>query len=309
MESSLRQRLTISLPARPVIDQPRGRVRRITVEPPGQDRLDALVGIPDEPQGLTFYFVGFNQSMGPWEAAKCALWAAYSHTTVVSCELPGFSRYGKGLPRHIRRDLMADDPSSWASLTWTYLRSAAAAAKVPIPDQTSVLGFSTGCSLAAAALPAIQAACSVSTLTLVEPVALGQRFIGRLAVHNVIDFLRIIGTAPRNRPSPWVWRALHHQTRAPGVRYSPADFLALITLLSGDDTQARLSAADLPLTNLARGTRSKLCPGAGFTELDTRLASRNIAGTTCMIAGFGHQLWHCMPAIDALARTLFPAEN
>ena len=303
MESPVRRSMTITLPSHPVVDQPSARVRRLTVEPRGRFPLDALIGTPRDSQGLTFYFVGFNESMGPWEAAKCALWAAHSQTTVIACELPGFSRYGKGIPSNIRQDLMAGDPSSWAEWTWMYLRSAAATAKISDIGEIDILAFSTGCSLAVAALPTIQSTHTVSRLTLVEPVALAQRSLGRLAIHNVIDYPRILAALSSNNPSPWTREALRRQFRTPNVRYSPADFLALISMLASDDTQQRLGEADLPVTNLVRGTRSKLCPSQGFSDLNAVLDSRSVEGTTCAITGFGHQLWHCLPAIDALART------
>jgi hypothetical protein len=308
MESPSRQRLMIALPAHPVIDQPRGHVRRITVEPHGRTRLDALVGTPSDSQGLTFYIVGFNQSMGPWEAAKCALCAAYSRTTVIACELPGFSRYGLELPSLIRHDLMQGNPSSWAEWTWKYLQSTAEAAKVPDTNQVGILAFSTGCSLAMAALPAIWSAYSVSSLTLVEPVALARRTLSRLVVHNVIDLLRMVNTVPSNYPSSWIRQVIRRQLWEPNVRYSPADFLALITMLASDDTQRRLTADDLPLINLARGAKSKLCPGQPFADIDATLEHHNVPGTTGTIAGFGHQLWHSLPAIEALARTFHPSD-
>jgi len=306
MELSSRRHDTITLPRHPVTPQPRGRVRRITVVPRGYAPVDALIGVPEDPQGLTLHFVGFNAGMGPWEAAKCALWASLSRTIVVMCELPGFSRYGNPLPRRIREDLLDGDPSSWASATLAGLKAAVQAARVPVPDRIDILAYSTGCSLAVAALPAIQASYPISSLTLVEPVSLTSRTIGRLAIHNFTDLVRLLTTVPRNYPSSWVRQASLREIREPRPHFTLPDFLALVTLLSTDDTGIRLDSMDLPITHLARGSLSKLCPQSQFSLLDTRLASRQIPGTTAIIADLGHQCWHCLPALDALARTLHP---
>ena len=267
--------------------------------------MDALIGVPDAPQGVTLQFVGFNAALGPWEAAKLALWASISRTVVVTCELPGFSRYGHPLPRRVREDLLGGDPASWASAALACLRAAGHAAEIPAPDRVGVLGFSMGCSLAVAALPAIQATYEVSSLTLVEPVSLTSRTIGRLAINNMADLMRLLKTVPRNYPSSWVRQASLRQLREPSLRFTMADFLASVTMLASDDTGHRLDSMDLPITNLAHGARSKLCPAPQFAALDSRLASRDVPGTTATIDGLGHECWHCLPALDALARALF----
>lgn len=272
--------------------------------PRGYDPVDALVGTPENPQGLTLHFVGFNTNIGPWEATKCAVWASITQTVVVMCELPGFSRYGHQLPTRIRHDLLEGDPSSWASATLACLKEAAGQAGIPAPEEIGVLAYSTGCSLAAAALPAIQAGYGVSSLTLVEPVSLSNRTLGRLTIHNITDLVRLLKTVPRNYPSSWVRQASLRQLREPSLRFSFPDFLALITMLAGDDTRQRLDVLDLPVTNLARGAQSKLCVESEFIRLDARLAARDIPGTTCTIADLGHQCWHCLPAVDALARAV-----
>ena len=304
METTLRRLETITLPARPVTEQPRGRVRRITVAPLGHPPVDALVARPDDPVGLTLHFIGFNQAMGPWEAAKYAMWAAISRTIVVACELPGFSRYGQPLSTQIRQDLLDGDPMSWGMSTLAYLNAAIETADLATPDEVSVLGFSTGCSLAVAALPAIQASYNVTTLTLVEPLTLAPRTIGRLALHNATDLLRLLKTVPHNYPSSWVRQAGYRQFKEPSIRYIFPDFLASVTMLAGNDTRVRLEEVSLPVTHLAHGSQSKLCVKSQFASLNSMLAEKQIPGTTCTITGLGHQFWHCLPAVDALARTL-----
>ena len=301
MESP-RRHVPIALPAHPAIRRPRARVTRLTVDLLSGQPVDAMVGIPQDCPDmtkLTLHFVGFNANMGPWEAAKCAVWACATRTIVVMCELPGFSRHRHPLPDDIRHDLLKGDPSSWASLTLAALKSAAEQANVPRPEEISVLAYSTGCSLAAACLPTIQQAYPVSSLTLVEPVSLTDRSLVHLAADNVTDLMRIWRTVPFNYPIPWVRQAARRQTTEPSVHFSLPDFYALITMLASDDTRVRLDDIDLPTTNLARGDLSKLCVGSEFARLDERLGVRGIPGTTCKIAGLGHQFWHCVPAVDA----------
>ena len=298
-----RRHVTIALPGFPVTPQPRGRVRRFAVYPRGYAPVDALIGVPEDPQGLTLQFVGFNASLGPWEAAKLALWASLSRTVVVTCELPGFSRYGHPLPRRIREDLLNGDPTPWAMATLASLRAAAQAGGLPTPKTINVLGFSMGCSLAVAALPTIQALYDVSSLTLVEPISLTSRTIGRLAVNNMADLMRLLKTVPRNYPSSWVWKVSLRQLREPSLRFTIADFLASVTMLASDDTGVRMDSMDLPVTNLAHGSRSKLCPAPQFSAVDSRLASRGVPGITATIDNLGHDCWHCLPALDALARS------
>lgn len=265
-----------------------------------------MIGTPEQSRGLTLHFVGFNIAMGPWEAAKCAVWAALTQTTVVMCELPGFSRFGHYLPTRVRHDLLDADPASWASATLTCLRTAAEQEGVPEPERVEVLGYSTGCSLAVAALPAIQASYEVGSLTMIEPVAIADRSLERLTFHNTADLARMLKTVPPNIPTSWVRRAGLAQFHEPRLHFTPADFLALICLLASDDTRVRMNSLDLATTHLVRGSQSRLCPEQAFNLLDADLEARGVAGKTCTVSGLGHQLWHCLPAIDALARALEP---
>ena len=308
METTLRHLETITVPLLSQTEQPRGRVRRITVAPLGHPPLDALVAFPENPRGLTFHFIGFNESMGPWNAAKLAMWAAHSGTIVVACELPGFSRYGQPLSTGIRQDLLTGDPSSWGISTLAYLNAAIEVADIDTPESVNVLAFSTGCSLATAVLPVIQASYKVSSLTLVEPVTLAVRTIGRLAIHNATDLVRLLKTVPPNYPSSWVRQAQIRQLKDPAIHYIFPDFLASVTMLSGDDTGVRMEGLTLPMTHLVRGSKSKLCPANQFAYLNSRLAARKIPGTTVQVTGLGHQFWHCLPALDELARILFPKD-
>jgi hypothetical protein len=76
-------------------------------------------------------------------------------------------------------------------------------------------------------------------------------------------------------------------------------------MLAGDDTGVRLDELTLPTTHLARGSLSKLCAGDEFAQLNAKLAAKKIQGTTTTMTGFGHKFWHCLPAVDALGRTIY----
>ncbi|MCL2735059.1 MAG: alpha/beta fold hydrolase [Propionibacteriaceae bacterium] len=304
MEISSRPQVTISLPAYPVVAQPHGRVSRVVVAPRGADPVHALIGAPEDPQGLTLHFVGFNTAMGPWEAARCALWASLTRTVVVMCELPGFTTFGRQLPSRVRRDLLDQDPTSWACSTLSCLLAAIDEAGVSPTGRVDVLGYSTGCSLAVAALPAIRATYHVDRLILVEPVSITSRTLPRLTMHNGADLLRAVKTVPRNYPSSWVRQAVVRELKDPKVHFSPADFLGLITMLACDDTRARMESLDLPETHLVRGCQSSLCPEEPFQDLDALLTTRGVEGTTCQVTGLGHQWWHALAAVDAYARVL-----
>jgi len=295
----------ITLDPRSVTEQPRGRVQRLTVVPRGLAPVDALIARPEKPERLIFHFIGFNQAMGPWEAAKLAMWASISSATIVTCELPGFSRYGQPLSTKVRQDLLDGDPQSWGALTWSYLQAAVRAGEIDTFDSVEVSGVSTGCSLATAVLPTIQSSHDVIALTLMEPITLAIRTIGRLAIHNAFDWVRLMQNAPRNYPSTWARQASYRQWREPNLRYIFPDFLASVTMLAGDDTGVRLDELTLPTTHLARGGLSKLCAAEEFSRLNEKLAAKKIQGTTTTISGLGHQFWQCLPGIDALARLIY----
>jgi alpha-beta hydrolase superfamily lysophospholipase len=305
---SLRHRTAITFP-HTALARPRGVVRRFTVAPPGVPELDALACVVGDGSAQTWHFVGFNTVLGPWEAAKCALWATRTATSVVMCELPGLTRRGDPLPAPVRRDLLDADPTSWALLTADYLAAAARAAGLAEPAGLDILGFSTGCALAAAALPALRATHPVTSLTLVEPVSLTSRPLGRLAADNIVDALRVVRTVPGNLSNQWVRRTALRQVGEHGVTIAGADFAALSVMLASDHTARRLAQIDLPVTHLVRGAQSRLSRSADFEALDARLEERGVPGTTGVVTGLGHQLWHSLPAVDAVVRALHPARD
>ncbi|MDR0284314.1 MAG: hypothetical protein LBI33_05405 [Propionibacteriaceae bacterium] len=317
MEPS-RRSFTITVPTTPKTPAPRCRVRRVTAAPRGFGPVDALVAWPEgvtggggrtatKRAGVTLHFVGYNTPMGPWEAARLALWATQTGTIAVSCELPGLSRYGQPLPATVRQDARAGDPTAWAAATLACLRAALVAGDVPTPGPVSVLGYSTGCTLAAAALPAVMSETTVANLILVEPVSLVRRTLGALGLHNLADFARLPKALPANVAVPWILQASLREVGAPGVRYGLPDFLALTSLLSSADTTVRLEsylAADwaLPPVHLARGAQSTLCSAPALANLDDLLGDAGVSGTTTQVTGLGHQWWHCLPAVAEFAQ-------
>jgi len=300
----VRRETIISPPDPSEIRRPEARVRRFSVRPRSQSPVLGLVATPRESRGLTLHFIGYNVTMGPWEAAKCALWAARSGTTVVAAELPGFSRYGHPLPGRTRTELLDDNPVPWATAAMECLDAVIRRAGVAVPDRVDVLAFSTGCSLAVAAWPAIQALYPVASLTLVEPVAIGERGMERLTLDNVIDQALRVRNLPGNLSQAWIREAARRQLGEPGLKAIPPDAIALLSLLSSDDTRERLATLDLGPTNLVRGALSQLSREREFAALDSVLESRGVAGTSATVAGCGHQLWHSFPVVAALADAL-----
>ncbi len=348
MGELLRRQRVIDWSHRTGVDRPDATVRRATVQVGDLPPVDVLVGLPPDPVGLTYHFAGFNADMGPWESAKCALWAAASRTVVAMCELPGISRHLGHLPPAIRQDLAAGDPRSLALATLACLDAGAAAADVPTDlGPLALMGFSTGCSLAAAALPTVQASREVSRLTLIEPVTLVDRRLPWLALDNTVDLLNTVAALPGDLVTPWVREVVRQQLTAPSLHFSMADFRALTSMLAGADTMARLLGGDdrvgqslelqsqpeegapsarsaelasqptglavlpgqpLPTTHLVRGALSRLTQRRAFEELDAGLSSRRVPGLTCLVPRVGHQLWHSLPVLAALTAVLYPPE-
>jgi hypothetical protein len=276
------------------------RLQAYRLHPTALSPLEALVAVPAEPGGLLFHFPGFNVPLGSWEALRCTTLAAATGLAAVAIELPGLSRLGNRLPEAVRRDLRAGRVGSWAELSLTYLWLAAAQAGVDGLPVRVLSGFSTGCSLAVAAHRQLRVEAGLS---LVEPVSVGSRSLLALELANLADLARLPGTLARNRD--WVAQAWRRQVAEPGVRYSTGDLLAIASMLAGRCIPDELAQPSWCL--IARGEHSSLCRPAEFDALDALLAQRNVAGPTLTVTGLGHQLWHHLAAVSALADRLAEA--
>ena len=263
--------------------------------------LEALIAAPERPAGLAFHFPGFNIALGSWEAVRYAQLAEATGLAVVAVELPGLSRFGHRLPVSVRRDLMDAHADSWAELCLEYLRLAARQAGLDRLPVRQLTGFSTGCSLAAAASRHL----AVPVLALIEPVSVTQRSLAALEAANLADLARFPAALATNRD--WVAQAWRTQLREPGVRYSVIDLLAIARLLSGRSIPDDLDRPAWCL--LARGARSSLCPAPAFDALDAQLVTAGVPGPTLAISGLGHQLWHSFGAVAALSARLPTASD
>lgn len=274
--------------------------RQFVVRVPGRAApLEAMVVSPlIRTDRLLLYFLGFNNPLGPWEGTKAALLAEAFGVTVVTVELPGQSRFGDPIPAPVRRSMLRGQVSEWAALHRDYLEVAVAAAGLS-PVSVDLLGYSTGCSLAVAALPSMQDVAPVRSITLVEPVAASRRGLPALARDNAFDVRRQPPSFRTNHRHRWVMELRRRQLREPWVRYWPQDLLAVTTLLRQDDLSGGLAAFP-GRVNLVRGSVSDLCAPAAFEALD-RLAGD---GLTVMVDGLGHPLWHSFPVLVPLARLL-----
>lgn len=258
--------------------------------------------MPEHPSGLAFHLPGFNVPLGSWEALRCTTLAAATGLAVVAIELPGLSRLGHRLPEAVRRDLRDGRVGSWAELSLTYLWLAAAQAGVGQLPVRMLSGFSTGCSLAVAAHRRLGVEAGLS---LVEPVSLGSRSLVALEAANLADLARMPRALIGNRD--WVAREWRQQVAEPGVRYSVGDLLAIAAMLAGRSIPDELAQPSWCL--IARGAHSSLCPPREFDALDALLAQRGVPGPTLTVSGLGHQLWHRLSAMSAIADRLAAASD
>lgn len=302
VRTATRSRLTLPLDLSLSGRRPTLEVVRHTLRPGGGlAKLDAFVASPEYPRGVLFYFPGFNTPLGHWEMAKCQYLAAATGLQVVITEIPGMSRYGAPIPRAVRVDMLHGMVSSWADLNLRYVEAALEAAEIADPELVHVLGYSTGCSLATAALPTLTEWGPIRGLSLVEPVAISRRNIMSLHAHNMLDLGRMPAALATNLGHDWVMRAYSGERRNTRVKYGPVDLLAIATVLASDDLRQRLEGIVVQRCALVRGARSSLCRQRDFDQVDASLAERGIPGPTITVENLGHQLWHSFPTITALA--------
>jgi hypothetical protein len=305
--SVLRPRVSLPLDLHLAGRRPDLEVARHTLRPQGRARLDALVVTPSDPKGVLVYFPGFNTPLGPWETAKCQYVAAATSMQVVITEIPGMSRHGDPIPRTVRADMLRGRVGPWAELNLDYISSAVDAGHIGDTTVMQALGYSTGCSLATAALPALAGFGPIEGLNLVEPVAISQRNLASLEAHNMLDFSRFPLVLATNLGHGWVMDSYRKQRREPSVKYGAADLLAIATVLAGEDLRRRLGEVDLARCALARGSRSSLCRRPDFDKVDASLEARGVGGPTITVEGMGHQLWHSFPAITQLIEAMLGA--
>lgn len=266
-------------------------------EPPVETTI-----VPPEPaEGLLVYFPGFNTPLGPWETAKCRMLAAAFGEPVLLTEIPGMSRFGDSLPRPVRKSMLRGDIDAWAELMVDYQLAALEAIGRPRPATVDLIGYSTGCSLAVAALRRWRAVADVRSTTLVEPVATLSRSLLKLEMHNLADVLRQPASYATNHAHDWVMEARRRQLREPWVRYGPVDLVAIAQVLAQPHLPGELPLDGSMTINLVRGARSDLCHAESFRALHEACPAR---GITVEVAGLGHPLWHSFPLLDALVPLL-----
>lgn len=305
MTSALRTRVSLPLDLHLGRRRPEVDVRRHTLRPGGGlAPLDALVATPADPAGVLVYFPGFNTPLGPWELAKCQYLAEVTGMHVVLTEIPGMSRFGKSIPKAVRSEMLRGRAGAWAELNLAYISAAMDAGEVTQTETMQVFGYSTGCSLAAAALPALAEWGPIEGLNLVEPVAISKRNIASLHAHNMIDLGRMPFSLATNIGHDWVMKAYRGQRREPSVKYGPVDLLAIATVLASEELSQRLDEVELSRCALARGSKSSLCRQHDFDLVDASLAARGIPGPTITAEGLGHQLWHSFPTVIGLVEAM-----
>ncbi|MEN0070809.1 MAG: hypothetical protein AAGC63_07345 [Propionicimonas sp.] len=297
----MRYPVTLTLDGRAPLRRPAIPVRRLTLRPePHMPPLAALVGTPPESRGVLVYFPGFGTPLGEWEVAKCQFLAEATSLTVVITEIPGMSRFRDPIPAAVRRDMLRHRSESWAELNLRYLAAAFEAGEVRNTEVMQVLGYSTGCSLAAAALPVLAQWGPIEGLNLVEPVAITRRSLTTLQADNLADWVRLPWVHATNRHHDWVVHTRRRQAIEPGVQPSPVDLVAIALVLASEELLGRLEGIELERCALARGERSSLCRRGDFEKLDASLAASGVPGPTITIPKLGHQLWHSVPTLVGL---------
>lgn len=306
----MREAVTLSLEGRVALQRPAIPARRLTLRPqPGWAPLEALICTPADSRGVLVYFPGFNTPLGEWELAKCQFLARATSLTVVITEIPGMSRYRDPIPAAVRRDMLRRRIDSWTELNLAYLAEAFRAGEVSNTETMQALGYSTGCSLATAALTQLAQWGPIEGLNLVEPVAIVRRSLASLQADNLADWGRLPWVNATNRRHAWVVAAQRHRRRDPSVHYSPVDLLAIAQVLSGEGLLTELERAPLARCGLARGERSSLCRRADFDKLDALLDERAIPGASITVPKLGHQLWHSFDTLVELATAMLgPAD-
>lgn len=298
----MRELVNLSVdPARP-LPEPQGRSLQFVARLGDRESpLEALVTGDDSGPGLLVYFPGFNTPLGPWESAKCRMLARSFDEAVLLTEIPGMSRFGDPLPARVRKRMLRGDIGAWAELLVDYQLAALDAAGRPRPTRVDLFGYSTGCSLAVAALRRWQQLADVRSVTMIEPVATLSRSLLTLELHNLADVLRQPASYATNRSHDWVMRARRRQLREPWVRYGPVDLVAIGQVLGQQHLPGDLPLDGSLVVNLVRGERSDLCQRAAFGVLHDLAPA---AGSTVEVTALGHPLWHSFPVLDVLVPLL-----
>lgn len=263
--------------------------------------LQATIAPPEASERLLLYFPGFNTPLGPWETAKCRMLAAAFGEPVLLTEIPGMSCFGDALPRGVRKSMLRGDIDAWAELMVEYQFAALRALGHPLPAQVDLIGYSTGCSLAVAALHRWREVADVRSATLIEPVSTMSRSLVKLEMHNLADVLRQPASYATNHPHDWVMDARRRQLREPWVRYGPIDLVAIAQVLAQPHLPGDLPFDGSMSINLVRGKRSDLCHDESFQALHEAAPAR---GITVEVDGLGHPLWHSFPLLDTLVPLL-----
>ena len=298
----MRELLTLTVDVGRELAEPSGRALQYVARlDDRQAPVEALLVRPGPAPRLLVYFPGFNTPLGPWEAAKCQMLAASFEEPVLLTEIPGMSRFGDTLPSRVRKSMLRGDIDVWAELMVDYQLAALEAAQQPLPGQVDLIGYSTGCSLAVAALRRWQEVAGVRSVTLIEPVATLPRNLLTLELHNLSDVLRQPASFATNHAHDWVMRARRRQLREPWVRYGPVDLVAIAQVLAQPHLPGDLPLDGSLVINLVRGKRSDLCHRESFRALHEAAPG---AGLTVEVAGFGHPFWHSFPVLDALVPLL-----
>ncbi len=246
----------------------------------------AMVGEPDAPRKVLL-FMGMRACIDPIEMRRCALLAEQWGARIIVSDLPGC---GLGASRLTKQDRVALRRGRFHSISRRMVRSAQEVNPLLRQTPTTVVGYSLGASLAAAAA-ADAGLLNVDQLLLVEPVAVRRR--------NPLQLLRVVHVEDRATPAA---------VEQPSSGCSDAPIRADLARLGWALSRGLLAADILSASHfqdfsvqLAHGRSSRLCTQRDTDRILRILRRSNVDACDLPVAG-RHGLWHSMPAVAALAQ-------
>lgn len=246
----------------------------------------AVVGEPGATREVLL-FMGMRAYIDPIEIRRCALLGEQWNARITVADVPGC---GFGTSRLTKQDQVALRRGNFNSISRRMVRSARQVNPRIRHAPTTLVGYSLGASLAAAAA-ADAGLLNVEHLTLVEPVAVRR--------WNPLRLLRLVRVEDRANPA-----AVEQLESGRGHAPIRADLARLGWALSrGMLTADLLSASHFQdfSVQLAHGRGSRLCTQRDTDRILRILRRNNVEAIDLSVAG-RHGLWHSMPAVTALAQ-------
>lgn len=259
------------------------------------------------PDGETIIaLLGFRACIEQFEMQRFTALAQYLSARIVVVETPGYGFADSSLTWQERRRLVRGD----FELLAHRIHAAILATVNDLPNQVGVLGYSMGCSLAAAMVKILNEAENApraSCAVLVEPVAIQRRSIRSLIKANTVESVYIDEYLERTAQASDKFVA--PLDRRPGPSRPPTcrilDLALLANALRFDRIGKDLRAATPRLQRLifVRGAQSALSPNSAHVAVINDLAGHGVAARAVEVPGH-HALWLSVPDVLAIAKAV-----